>query len=331
MEREADLIEEIARIHGYDQIPDNVPVPLELSSRTRRDRVVDEICSHLTACGFYEAVTFSIVSDAVARLFQPRGERPLVQIDHPSWRLDNTLRQSLIPSLLLSRRENERHASYGVQLFEIAKVYLQADPAKPERESEPTMIGMVSGRSFAELKGIVESLVARLNCVRKLSVRTSAAQEFTPGRGAELLLNGQSLGYLGELDRSITDKFDLRDTVTAAEIDLMQLIDAADLNPTFSALPQYPAIERDLNFVLDDAVSWDALESTVRQAAGPLLEELGFGGQYRGQQIGAGRKSYLVRLSYRAGNRTLTNEEVESAQQSVVEACTQALGAELRG
>jgi phenylalanyl-tRNA synthetase beta chain len=330
LEREADLIEEVARIHGYDKIPDDVPVPLELSARTRRDRVADEIGGNLTACGFYEAITFSFVSEEVAGLFLPRGERPFVRVDHRSWKLDNILRQTLVPSMLLSLRENERHGVHGVQLFEIAKVYLDADPRKPEHESEPVVVGMVSGRTFGEVKGVIEQLVARLDRGAVLIVRPLTASGFVPGRAAELDLGGRRLGFLGEVDRRVTDKFDLRDAVIAAELDFSLLVESADLIPEFKPLPQYPPIERDLNFVLDEDVTWESLTSTVRKSAGPLLEEIKFGGQYRGQQIGAGKKSYLLRLSYRAADRTLTSDEVEAAKHAVIEACERTLKAQLR-
>jgi phenylalanyl-tRNA synthetase beta chain len=100
--------------------------------------------------------------------------------------------------------------------------------------------------------------------------------------------------------------------------------------PKFKPLPQYQGSARDLNFVVDDPVTWNDLDAVVRKAAGPLLESIGFGGQYRGKQIPEGKKSYLVTLMYRSPERTLTSEEVEAAQQSVIAACQSTLGATLR-
>ena len=115
-----------------------------------------------------------------------------------------------------------------------------------------------------------------------------------------------------------------------AELDLAMLEAVADLTPQFEPLPQFPAVMRDLNFVLDEAVTWQQLEETVRIAAGELLDSISFGGQYRGQQIPADKKSYLVTVGYRSPERTLTTEEVDEAQKAVIEACEKQHGAALR-
>lgn len=328
--REIDLIEEVARIHGYDKIRDDVSVPLCRSSQSLRDRVTDRVCDVLTACGFYEAITLSLVSERDHKLFNPRGNLPPLSIDHPDFRQASLLRHSLIPSLMVSRRENERRGSFGAQLFEIAAVYLSTDKSLPQSQSEPMMIGFVSGRPFAEMKGVVEQLAARINSSAKVTCEPSSLPQFIPGRGAEVFLNGQLWGWLGELDRSVSDQLDLRDAVSVAELDVSVLESHANLVPKFQPLPQYQGSSRDLNFVLDDQVTWSSLEETVRGAAGPLLESVGFGGQYKGKQIPDGKKSYLITLMYRSPERTLTSDEVEAAQQSVIAMCQTQLGATLR-
>ena len=328
--REIDLIEEVARIHGYDKIRDDVSVPLCRSSQSLRDRVTDRLCDVLTASSFYEAITLSLVSEREHKLFNPRGDLPPLSIDHPDFRQASLLRHSLIPSLMVSRRENERRGSFGANLFEIAAVYLSTDKSLPQSQSEPMMIGLVSGRPFAELKGVIEQLAARINSSAKVTCEPSSLPQFIPGRGAEVFLNGQLWGWLGELDRSVSDQLDLRDAVSVAELDVAVLETHANLVPKFQPLPQYQGSSRDLNFVLDDQVTWSSLEQTVRGAAGPLLESVGFGGQYQGKQIPDGKKSYLVTLMYRSPERTLTSDEVEAAQQSVIATCQSQLGATLR-
>lgn len=330
LSREIDLIEEVARIHGYDQLPSNVDVPLGLSHKSHHDKVVDRVRATLTGAGFYEAITVSLVSERDHKLFQPRGELTPLEIDHSDFRETSLLRQTLIPSLLASRRANERRGTFGAQLFETASVHLTTDKTIPHSQSEPTMIGLVSGRSFLELKGVVEELAARVNPSAELMARPSTVPQFIEGRGAELLLNGQLWGWLGELDKSVTDQLDLRDAVTVAELDLTVLESVADMVPKFKPLPAYQGASRDLNFVLDDLVTWLQLNTVVRAAAGPLLQQIGFGGQYRGKQIPEGKKSYLVTLMYRSAERTLTSEEVEAAQQAVISACQKELGATLR-
>ncbi len=340
LSREADLIEEVARIHGYDKIPEDVFVPLSLSEKTLTERVLDRVRDTLTAAGFFETITLSFVSSELADLITPWPSQLAVEadagsvrhgclsVDHSSRRQENTLRQSLIPSLLVVRRDNERHGNFNAKLFETAGVYLAARPGDPT--AEPRRVAFVIGGSFVEAKGVIETLGRRINPQSLVTVRPLDLPHFVPGRGAEVLLNGQSLGWLGELSRELTDKLDLRDAVIAAELDFATLEAAPNLVPTFAELPRFPSISRDLNFVIDESVTWESLLEVVRSAAGSSLDVATFGGQYRGQQIPANKKSYLLTVAFRAADRTLTNDEVDAAVKSVINACAEKLGAVLR-
>lgn len=327
LSREADLIEEVARIHGYEKIPEDVFVPLSLSQKTLTERVLDRVRDTLTSAGFFETITLSFVSSELADLI-PAGGTTRLSVDHSSRRQENTLRQSLIPSLLVVRRDNERHGNFNAKLFETAGVYLGARPGDPT--AEPRRIAFVTGGSFVEAKGVVESLAKRINPQSTITVRPSDQPQFVPGRGAEIALNGHPLGWLGELSRDMTDKLDLRDSVIAAELDLATLEASPNLVPTFAELPRYPSISRDLNFVLDEATTWDALVEVVRSSAGSSLDAVSFGSQYRGQQIPASKKSYVLTVSFRAADRTLTSDEVDAAVKSIIEACAAKLGAAQR-
>jgi phenylalanyl-tRNA synthetase beta chain len=330
LEREIDLIEEAARIHGYDAIPENVPVPLRAGAKSLRDRVLERLRATLVGAGYFEAMTHAFVSDADLRQFRPRGELTPLRVEHSSRRYEDILRQSLIPSLLGVRRHNERHGNFQTQFFEVAKVYLHADPSRPEAEVEPWTIGLVTGASYLELKGVVEALAAAICPSAALDVRPASSPDFTPGRGAEVWLNGARWGWLGELDARITKAFDLSGSVCVAELDLERLERDAALVPKVRPLPQFQGVTRDLNFVLDEPVEWTRLAEAVRNSAGPLLEGISFGGQYRGRQIPDGKKSYLASLTFRAPDRTLTSDEVDAAVQNVIDACRAQLNAALR-
>jgi phenylalanyl-tRNA synthetase beta chain len=192
------------------------------------------------------------------------------------------------------------------------------------------MLGFVSGKSFSEMKGVVELLVSRTNREATVAARPANRPEFIAGRGCELLINDKRLGWLGEISDDVRQKLDLHDPVTAVEIDLTVLEGIANFIPPYQPVPDFQAIERDLNFVLDEAVSWQELEQVVQSSAGPLLESVDFESQYRGQQIPANKKSYVLRLQFRAGDRTLTNEEVDAAVKAVVSACHEKFSASLR-
>lgn len=328
--RECDLIEEIARIHGYDAIPDNASLPVVATSRTVRERVLDGIRSHLTACGFYEALTLSFVSEGQRSLFRPRGELAPVSVSHSSRSHENQMRQSLIPSLLQCRRQNERHGTLNAELFEIAKVYLSAGQGQPEHEAEPTMTGIVSGRPFLAMKGIVQGLLRSLAPGAILTAEPWDLPEFLPGRGARLSVNGTPFGWIGELDRSVTDAMDLQDPATIAEIDVWLLEQLFEASRSYTPLPRFPLISRDLNFVLPEAVTWSQLSSAVIEAAGTLLKDVSFSGQYRGKQIEADKKSYVVTCRFMAPDRTLTADEVEAAVSRILTCCESQLAARLR-
>jgi len=328
--RECDLIEEIARIHGYDRIPEDASLPVVATSRSRREQTGDRIRAHLTACGFYEALTLSFVSETQLQLFRPHGEHPALTVDHSTRSVENQLRQSLIPSLLQCRRQNERNGTPDAELFEIARIYLSAGEGKPEQEAEPVMTGIVSGRDFLGLKGIVQSLVLDLAPAASLQCEPVDITGFAAGRGARLLVNGEMLGFVGELERSLINEVGLQSDAAIAEVDTMLLEELFEPGRRSIPPPRFPAIARDLNFVLAETVAWSDLAEIVRAAGGPLMHDVSFGGQYRGSQIGQGCKSYVLSARFLAPDRTLTTEEVEAAVGNIVSACEEKLEARLR-
>lgn len=332
LSREVDLIEEVARILGYDAIPDDAVIPLSLSRPSELDRVRDRVRAVLVGQGFHETLSLSFISSEELALFDSLPEVETLAVEHSSRRLENQLRKSLIPSLLRCRRDNERKGNFETDFFEVAKVYLAAAPGRPEAEVEPLRVGLVSGRSFSEVKGVIEQIVGALNPAKTIEARPSELAGFAAGRGAELWLDGHRLGWLGQLADSARQSplLDLRDEVTVAEIDFSQLAVVTRDVATFEPVPSHPAVERDLNLVLGEDVQWSDLEQAARGAAGPELEQAEFVSQFRGNQLGTGRKSYVIRLVFRSPQRTLTSEEVDGSVANVVAACEAAVGAELR-
>lgn len=328
--RECDLIEEVARIHGYDNIPSDATLPVLATARTRRERVLDAVRTQLVASGLSEALTLSFVSEDQRLLFRPLGDIPPVAVNHSSRSHENQLRQSLIPSLLQCRRQNERHGTANAELFEVARVYLSAGDGQPENVAEPLTIGIVSGRPFAILKGILESLAMKLAPHAVLTTAPVANPEFADGRGASVSLNDIPWGWIGELSREILDQSELQDAVTVAELRLPLLEDLYEPSRTYTPLPRFPSVSRDLNFVLPESVTWAQLSGTVSEAAGRLLLETSFGGQYRGKQIATDRKSYLVTCRFMAPDRTLTAEEVDDVIRKIISVCESELSASLR-
>lgn len=328
LEREIDLIEEVARIHGYEHIPENRLVPLASSPRGLRERVESEVRNTLTACGLDEAVTYSLVADALSTPLDPRAEESPIRVDHSSRKRENALRRSLVPSLLAARRHNEAHGNPDAELFEIANVYRpRSEVTLPD---EPTRLALVSGRDYLGLKGVVEALLARLHAERDLEVRPVALPDFIPGRAVELLLGGTHLGYLGEVAPARLQALELRGATTAAELEFDVLMARANLVPLHHPLPPFPAVMRDLSLVVARTLSWAELASAVREAAGPTLEAVLYLDTFRGGNLPEDRQSLHFGLRFRHPDRTLTGEEVEQAIQAVLAACVRRFDATLR-
>jgi phenylalanyl-tRNA synthetase beta chain len=324
--REIDLIEEVARIHGYDQIPEDVGVPMVASVRRHEDRVLSKVRTALTACGCDEALTLSTVDTEMATAFSPWTDaEPLAAIS-PVLRGADHLRLSLVPSLLHARRTNESLSNPRIELFEIAKVYLPRGKKLPD---ERRMLGLCSGRSFGELKGVIETMVVSLNPA--VHVEAAGLQlDLLSSRSCKLLIDGEMLGVLGELNPEGLKQFGLRQAATVAELDTAVLIKVAKLIPTFEPLPAYPAMSRDLNFLVDESVHWADLAKTVRKHAGDCFEDLQYQQTYRDEErLGADKKKILMTLVLRSSERTLTNQEADETRDKIVAACGGEHGAEL--
>jgi phenylalanyl-tRNA synthetase beta chain len=328
LEREIDLVEEVARIHGYEHIPEDRLVPLARAPRGACERVENDVRDVLTACGFDEAVTFSLVAEELSVPLAPGPAGPPIRVEHSSRRRESALRRSLVPSLLAVRRHNEAHGNTDADLFEIAHVYLpRAEGTLPE---EPTRLALVGGRDFLGMKGVVEALLARLHAEGDLTVRPASIPLLAPGRAAELILAGTHLGYLGEVDRARLDALELRDACAAAELDLEVLQARAELAPRHRPLPPFPAVARDLSLIVSRALAWSDLAETVTAAAGPILESIAYLDTFQGGNLADDQQSLHFGLRFRHPERTLTGEEVDRAIQAIVAACTARFGAILR-
>ena len=352
LSREIDLIEEVARIHGYDKIPEDVSVPMAASSRRREDRLVAKIRTVLTAAGFDEAMTLSAVDEASARTVRAWTQGEPLRSRTPVIRGADHLRTSLVPSLLGVRQTNESLSNPVIELFEIAKIYLPGGRL-PE---EWWMLGITSGRSYPEVKGVVEAIVAAIDPklerqagslsyeerqagnlsyeegqAGSLSYENTDLPLLDPNASCRLMLDCQLLGYVGQLSAAGQKQSDLRGPAIVAELKLAPLLARAELIPQYVPLPAFPAVSRDLNLVVDEAVRWAQIAATVRRNGGPDLESLEYRDTYRdAQRLGAGKKSLLFSIGLRGQEGTLTSQQADSVRDRIVAACRQEHGAELR-
>src|SRR5262245_24650857 len=194
LEREIDLVEEVARIHGYDKIPEDASVPMASSHRTDRDRVLAKVRQVLAAAGHDEAMTASVVPKRWSDSFSPWTAAEPLTANTPLLEGADRLRRSLIPSLLDVRRINESLSNYTIELFEMARAYLPTEEALPREQ--PTLAA-VSGASFLHVKGVVEALLTALRIEQPLEVASYEHKMLAADRACELKLGGRRLGFLG--------------------------------------------------------------------------------------------------------------------------------------
>ncbi len=327
--REIDLIEEVARVHGYDQIPEDVGVPMAPSYRRDEDRVQSKVRHVLTAAGMDEAMTSSVVPADWHAIFCPWTETQPLRASTPMLKGADRLRCSLIPSLLESRRANQALGNPVIELFETARIYL---PQGGQLPKEQWTLGLTSGNDYLHVKGIIEAIVDAVHPAVRLEVTETRQALLDPARSARLQLGNRLFGFLGEVTQPGLKQCGLRSATTVAELDLSVLVEIACLIPQHIDQSPYPPIERDLNLIVDEAVQWAQLEQTVRDSAGQSLERIRYQETYRDpQKDGPGKKRQLFSITLRSSERTLTNEEADQIRDQVVAACQQAHGAILLG
>lgn len=325
--REIDLVEEVARIHGYDKIPEDAGVPMVPSYRSDEDRVLSIARSALTGAGLDEAYTPSMVGEQASAAFSPWSDaEPLVSAT-PLLRGADRLRRSVVPSLLEALRINQSLSNAGVELFEIAKAYLPQPQGLPREEK---VIAIASEAGFERVKGVVELLVETITRDRRLEVADAPQGLFAAGRGCELRQQGRLLGYLGEVSAAGLKQCGLRSGATVAELRVADLLASAQLVPQYQEQSPYPSISQDLNLVVAESVRWADIEATARSAGGEHLADVEYRETYRNaEKDGAGRKRLLLSITLRSAERTLTGEEAEAIRDAIVAACGKQHQAEL--
>ncbi|OYP29399.1 phenylalanine--tRNA ligase subunit beta [Rhodopirellula sp. MGV] len=331
LSREADLIEEVARVHGYEKIPEDSPIPVAPSSKRPFDVAAEKIRHTLTASGYSEAMTPSVVRKVLDDALSVWTERPALVTQTAMLKGAKTIRRSLLPSLLEARANNWASASIEANLFEMAHVYLpdQAAEGLPE---EHYSVGIVSGENFFVVKGAVETLCQSMGIGQSFGVKPKPIKGFVEGQVVELTLGDDCLGYLGVVDPKTLKQWKLPGNVVVCELSMSTLMDHAQLVPQQQSVSMYPSVERDLNFVMKESVRWNDLESIVRSAVGDQLKAVTYRETYRdAERDGNDKKRILMTVQLQRDDATLSGDEADALVQAVIGKCKSELGAELLG
>jgi phenylalanyl-tRNA synthetase beta chain len=341
VQREVDLIEEVGRHYGFDRLPTTFPV-LEAPQAAPDPGIVKErlVRQLLTSSGFSEAMTFAFIERQAALPFIAEGREPHA-IANPLSEKFAVLRPSLLAGLIDACAYNRRRERRDVRLFEAGSRFT---PSGEGRAVAFAWAGSAdaphwssAGRSvdFFDAKGIVEQIGAAFRV--DLDWTPAERPYLTPGRTAEVTLrrNGASdvVGVVGQILRSVAAArgFPSNEEIFAAELDLDRLPEASvGDNMRAETLPRFPSIARDLSILVDEALPAAAVRGTIRSAAPRTLVSIAEFDRYQGKGVPAGRMSLSLRLTFRAPDRTLTDEEADQATTSIVNALRTAFGAERR-
>ena len=331
----ADIAEEVARIYGYNNIPMTLmPESPSEAVKTRRQYLMDRVRECMVGMGAYEASTYSFQSEDVyhrMRLPVPN----VLRIANPLGEDQNVMRTSMLPGLLGSLAHNQSHKVETCMLFETGRVFLtwQKPGALTELPDEPARMGLAwygEEADFFGLKGMAEVLLDELGLSSDAAFVKAEHPSFHPGRCAFLVLDNDNLGVMGELHPECVERNGLTGRVYAWEIDLEAILGLAKTDRTYVPLPKYPAVERDLAVVLKKDIPAATVKEIICREGGECLASAELFDVYEGAQVPEGHRSLAYSLSYRAADRTLTDEEINPLQEAIVAGLERELGAKLR-
>lgn len=341
-----DLVEEVARLYGYDKIPVTMP-EAELSAKglSRELQLVNQIKDILRGLGFYEVITYSFINpESLKKLNLPLGDRRLnfLKLANPISPALSVMRTTLLPGLLEVARFNAHREVEDLRIFEVGKVFYPASELSEERETLGLLLKGNQGKPFwgqtsqnldvFDLKGILEELFSLLR-IPLLLVPFSVEPFLKRGISFDIYLEDKKVGFAGEIKRVILEEFDLRGPLFVAEIDLVSLINyqkKAERSLFIRKPPKYPSTFRDIACILDKKIPYREIMDFMKNLEVPYLERVELVALYIGDPIPPGKKSISLRFWYRSEERTLKDEEVEEIHRKVAKKLFEHFGAKPR-
>ena len=346
LEREIDLVEEIARLNGYDRIPTTLPKgppsPEEPDKEFLLERKATEVLIHY---GYYEVITYSFTSPTsgdLINLSPVDPKRSHLQILNPLNEDFSVLRTTLIPGLMETARYNVSRKNSNLKLFELRKVYLPQKEEKlpmevkyltgfamglnqnPHWDSTPRLI------DFYDIKGCIEDLFEVLQIGDVKFSRAEDIPYLHPGRASRVIIGKEVLGVLGEVHPQILSHYEIQGRAYLFEIDFEQMVKWTGEGRRFRPLPKLPAVYRDLSVVIEEALEAEKVVEAILTFRQPFIEEVNLFDVYRGAPIQEGKKGVSYRIRYQAEDRTLTDEEVNQYHEEVISRLKEIFPLELR-
>ncbi len=334
--RTADLAEEVARFYGYDNIPTTLPrgeaTTGKLPFKLRIEEVARDIAEY---CGFSQGMTYSFESPKVfdkLLLEEDSPYRNAIKISNPLGEDFSIMRTVPLNGMLTSLAFNYNHRNKNVRLYELGNVYLPKQLPLTELPEERMMftLGMYGEGDFFVMKGVVEEFFEKAGLHKAASYDPKAGKPFLhPGRQANIIYDGEALGYLGEIHPVVADKYGIGEKAYVAVLDIPKVVENASFDRKFEGIAKFPAVTRDISMMVSKDILAGQIEAMIRQRGGKHLESLKLFDIYEGEQIKKGYKSMAYSLVFRAKDKTMTEDEITSAMKKVYNGL-ESMGIELR-
>jgi len=323
--READLIEEVARIVGYDKIPMSTKIAHEVVGLDDAQKIRQDVARVMSAAGFDEAITFTYIDAEEAALF---GVDNPACADTLTRKTNNALRPTLLPSLLAACKANQDSGNTDISLYELAAAFM---PAGGENElDEHLEIAMVTSGELRDLRGAVEALCEQVACGASLELKPSVQPGMDKDAAAEMLLNGNPIGTIGRICPKVLKHYGIERPIAAARLRMDVLTSCANLERTYTTVPRFPAVRRDLSIIVAEETTWARIQEVVAGVEQPLRTDVQYVTTYRGKPIPGGKKSVTLTAVYQSTEATLRSEQVDEQIKEIVTALAGALNAEVR-
>ncbi len=333
-----DIAEEIIRIYGYNKIRSTC-IYAETTQGGRTPKQQYEVdCEHLLyGMGFDQIQTFSFISPKYYDKVRMDASSPLrksVVISNPLGEDTSVMRTTALPSMLEVVARNINFSNEDVRLFEMAATYIPSDDieALPRENKVLTLAAYGKEEDFYSMKGVIENILESAGIEKAKFVSYSSDAAYHPGRCAKIVTSsGAELGVFGQIHPLTADNYGVDTVIYAAELSFDAIFDAADMTVDYKPLPKFPSVSRDFSFICDEELEVGNIEEVMEKAAGKLCEDVKLFDIFRGEKIGAGKKSVAFRVILRAPDRTLTVEEADKVSNKIIKDLAFKLGLNIRG
>jgi phenylalanyl-tRNA synthetase beta chain len=330
----ADIAEEVGRSYGYNEIPITAFKNATKGGYSPFMKLESKASNVCRALGYSEIITYSFVSPAIfdqIRLPKDSILRNTLKIQNPLGEDTSVMRTTAVPSMLDILSRNSAYNNKAAKLYELAKIYLPVDGQVLPEEPKILMLGAYGpSESFFTIKGELEAILRTLRIRKATYTAVKDNPTYHPGRCAKVTIDGADVGYIGQIHPQVAQNYDIDAEVYCAEINFNSIFELQLDEPTYSPLPKYPSVSRDISIVCDDDITVGQAEDVIAAAAGKLLRNVKLFDVYRGKGIADGKKSLAFSLELRADDRTLTDEDSETVISRVLSALSDKLGAVLR-